>query len=131
MTLERLMQRGQVDLGDTEVVVEFSRDIIHRLTCPRCGAEEEVFAPVGSINRTRGQCPPCSETATEMQMRVVHILTGYRGEAGLGSRTLDRLGLPLFDIFTVRSKDSELSYCMDGDSAQVLGPLAAKLEASV
>jgi len=58
-------------------------------------------------------------------MRVVRTLTGYKGEPELATRTLDRLGLPLFDIFTVRSADSELSYCLDGDAAAVLGPLAA------
>jgi hypothetical protein len=64
-------------------------------------------------------------------MRIVHTLTGYRGEPALGNRTLDRLGLPLFDIFTVRSKDSELSYCLEGDAAIALGPLAAKTKETV
>jgi hypothetical protein len=63
-------------------------------------------------------------------MRIVHTLTGYRGEPALAARTLDRLGLPLFDIFTVRSADSEISYCIAGDAAYVLGPLAAPAEAT-
>jgi adenylyltransferase/sulfurtransferase len=131
MTLDQLMQRGKADLAAEEVVVEFSRDVIHRLVCPRCGAEEEVFAPVGAIDRTRGQCTACSQFASEPQMRIVHTLTGYKGESGLGGRTLDSLGLPLFDIFTARSKDSELSYCMNGDAATVLGPMNAKPQESV
>jgi hypothetical protein len=61
-------------------------------------------------------------------MRAVEVLTGFRGEPELAGRTLDRLGLPLFDVFTVRSRDAELSYCMDGDATEVLGPLAAKTE---
>ena len=64
-------------------------------------------------------------------MRIVQTLTGYKGEPALADRTLDRLGLPLFDIFTVRSMDSEISYCMAGDAAMVLGPLVAKTEESV
>jgi adenylyltransferase/sulfurtransferase len=128
MTLEQLLQRGRADLGAEEVVVEFSRDVIHRLVCPVCGAEEEVFAPVGAIDRARGQCARCSAAAGEPQIRIVDTLTGYRGEAALAGRTLDRLGLPRFDIFTVRSSDSEVSYCLDGDAAMVLGPLAAKRE---
>jgi adenylyltransferase/sulfurtransferase len=131
MTLDQLMQRGKADLAAEEVVVEFSRDVIHRLVCPGCGAEEEVFAPVGAIDRARGQCVACTASNAEPQMRIVHTLTGYRGEAALAGRTLDRLGLPLFDIFTVRSKDSELSYCMDGDAAAVLGPLAATQKETV
>lgn len=130
MTLERLMQRGRVDLDAQEVVVEFSRDIIHRLVCPRCSAEEEVFAPVGAIDRTRGRCLACSEATAEPQVRIVHTLTGYTGEPALAGRTLDRLGLPLFDIFTVRSAESEVSYCMTGDAEVVLGALASKMEGS-
>jgi adenylyltransferase/sulfurtransferase len=130
MTLDRLMQRGRTDLAAQEVVVEFSRDIIHRLVCPGCGAEEEVFAPVGAIDRTRGQCSACSEGAAEPHMRIVQTLTGYKGEPALADRTLDRLGLPLLDIFTVRSAESEVSYCMAGDTEAVLGPLVAKTEES-
>jgi molybdopterin/thiamine biosynthesis adenylyltransferase len=131
MTLDELMERGKEDLGAEEVVVEFSRDVIHRLVCPRCGAEEEVFAPVGAIDRARGECRACSVAGAEPVMRVVKTLTGYRGEAGLGGVTLDRLGLPLFDIFTVRSAESEVSYCMAGDAETVLGPLAARMKEPV
>lgn len=132
LTLEQLLQRGKADLAAAEVVIEFSRDVIHRLVCPRCGASEDVFAPVGSVDRARGQCVACSAETGEVQMRIVQTLTGYKGEAELADRTLDRLGLPLFDIFTVRSMESEISYCMAGDAAAVLGPLATdKMEALV
>lgn len=131
MTLDQLLQRGKADLAAQEVVVEFSRDIIYRLVCPGCGAEEDVFAPVGAIDRARGQCLSCSAATQEAQMRVVQTLTGYRGEPALADVTLDRLGLPLFDIFTVRSAESEVSYCMAGDAAMVLGPLVGKTEEPV
>jgi molybdopterin/thiamine biosynthesis adenylyltransferase len=131
MTLGQLMQRGKVDLAAEEVVVEFSRDIIYQLVCPRCGAKEDVFVPVGAIDRTRGQCSTCTASAPEPQMRIVRTLTGYKGEVALSDRKLDRLGLPLFDIFTVRSAESEISYCMAGDAVQVLGPLAAETETLV
>jgi molybdopterin/thiamine biosynthesis adenylyltransferase len=131
MTLDQMLQQGKRDLGAEEVVVEFSRDVIHRLMCPRCGAEEEIFAPVGAIDRTRGQCSPCSASTSEPQMRIVQILSGYKGEPGLGDRTLDSLGLPLFDIFTVRSMDSEVSYCMHGDAATILGPMVEKVQEPV
>lgn len=128
ITLAQLLERGKHDLATDEAVVEFSRDVIHKLVCPRCHAEEDVFAPVGAIDRARGQCPVCSADAQEPQMRVVRTLTGYNGEPELSGRTLDTLGLPLFDIFTVRSMDSEVSYCISGDARVVLGPLSAKIE---
>jgi molybdopterin/thiamine biosynthesis adenylyltransferase len=118
-TLEQLLQQARSDLRTTEVVVEFSRDIIHKLTCSGCGLEEEVFAPVGSVSYERGRCPH------DAQMRVVHTLAGYKGEPELASRQLDQLGLPLFDIFTARSLESEISYCMAGDAKVILGALSA------
>jgi hypothetical protein len=57
-------------------------------------------------------------------MRAVHTLSGYRGEPELATRRLDQLGLPLFDIFTARSLAAEISYCIAGDAAAVLGHLA-------
>ncbi len=128
MTLAELMQCGREDLGADEVVVEFSRDVIYKLACPKCGEEEDVFAPVGAIDRTRGQCPACSASTGEPQMRIVRTLTGFNSEPELAGRKLDSLGLPPFDIFTVRSMDAEVSYCMNGDAGTVLGPLASKTE---
>ena len=118
-TLEQLLQQARSDLNTGEVVLEFSRDIIHKLSCPSCGVEEEVFAPVGSVSYERGRCP------LDAQMRVVHTLAGYKGEPELASRRLDQLGLPLFDIFTARSLESEISYCIAGDAKVVLGALSA------
>jgi hypothetical protein len=99
-------------------VIEFSREIIHKLICPQCGVEDELFVPVGSVTRGEGRCPD------DGSMRVVQTLSGYRGEPELGSRTLDNLGLPLFDIFTARSPDREISYCVAGDAPAVLGSLS-------
>lgn len=118
-TLEQLLQQARSDLKTDEVVLEFSRDIIHKLTCPACGVEEQVFAPVGSVSYERGRCPH------DAQMRVVQTLAGYKGEPELASRQLDQLGLPLFDIFTARSLESEISYCIAGDAKSVLGALSA------
>jgi hypothetical protein len=128
MTLEALAARGRKDLATDQVVVEFSRDVILKLVCPRCGEEEIVFAPVGSIDRSRGQCAACSAATSEVQIRIVRTLTGYNGEPELAKRTLDSLGLPLFDIFTVRSAESEIGYCIAGDAEAILGPLAKQIE---
>ncbi len=49
LTLEQLSKRASNDLGSDQVVLEFSRDIIHKLVCPKCGEEEECFVPVGAI----------------------------------------------------------------------------------
>ncbi len=114
ITLAQLFERAQHDLSSSEVVVEFSRDIIHKLTCPGCHKEEECFAPVGSISYQQGKCPH------DGQMRVVTTLHSYSGARELGSRKLNQLGLPLFDVFTARTAEREIGYLIAGDESDVL-----------
>jgi adenylyltransferase/sulfurtransferase len=114
-TLEDLRRRGVEDLGAPDVVVEFTRDIVRELECPACGAKEEIFAPVGSIKYEQGRCPRDGE------MRVVKTIHSYDGSEDFGKRSLDKLGLPLFDVFTVRTAENEKAYLMAGDKSAVLG----------
>jgi hypothetical protein len=53
-------------------------------------------------------------------MRVVVTMHSFQGEPALAPRTLDSLGLPLFDVFTARSGDREISYLMAGDEQEAL-----------
>lgn len=114
-TLEDLRRRGVEDLDAPDVVVEFTRDIVRELECPACGTKEEIFAPVGSIKYEQGRCPRDGE------MRVVKTIHSYDGSEDFGKRSLDQLGLPLFDVFTVRTAENEKAYLMAGDKSAVLG----------
>jgi len=116
LTLADLLQRGKRDLGSKEVSIEFSRDIIHQLLCPKCGTREDRFAPVGSISLAEGKCP------NDGEMRSVVTIHSYSGNEPYGTQTLDRLGLPLFDIFTARSAELEIGYLISGDREEILGP---------
>src|SRR5262249_31805295 len=118
LTLRQLWERASSDLGSKEIVVEFSRDIIHKLVCPGCGREEEIFAPAGSVSYEAGRC------AADGQMRAVHSIHSYDGSQDLGSRKLTELGLPGFDIFTARNTEREIGYLLNGDAESVLGALA-------
>ncbi len=117
MTLLQLLEVARRDLQADEVEIEFSRDVVHKLSCTQCGQAEERFAPVGSIRRQQGLCP------RDGSMRVVATLHNYRGEAEFSHRTLDTLGLPLFDVFTARAGEREIAYLMAGDEAQVLAAM--------
>jgi molybdopterin/thiamine biosynthesis adenylyltransferase len=118
LTLRELWQHASKDLGSAEVTLEFSRDVLHKLVCPHCAAEEVLFVPVGSVNFEAGRCP------ADGHMRVVHALHSYNGREPFGSRKLSELGLPPFDIFTVRTATREAGYLLAGDAPNVLGPLA-------
>jgi molybdopterin/thiamine biosynthesis adenylyltransferase len=115
LTLEDLRQRGAKDLRAADVMVEFSRDVVHELECPHCGGKEERFVPVGSIRYEQGRCPQ------DGQMRVVRTVHSYSGSESFGRRTLDQIGLPLYDVFSVRSAEAEKAFLMAGDGNEVLG----------
>jgi hypothetical protein len=54
-------------------------------------------------------------------MRVVKAVHSYDGTENFGARRLDQLGLPLFDVFTVRTAEKEKAYLLSGDRSAVLG----------
>jgi molybdopterin/thiamine biosynthesis adenylyltransferase len=120
LTVEDLWKRGRSDLHVADVTIEFSRDIVHKLVCAKCGTEEERFAPVGSISFEEGRCPK------DGQMRTVETIHSYSGSEAYGARTLDQLGLPLFDVFTARSGETERGYLIAGDGEEILGPPTRK-----
>jgi adenylyltransferase/sulfurtransferase len=115
LSLEELRKRATEDLRCKEVVLEFSRDVIHKLVCTRCGKEEELFVPVGSVGYSEGRCPD------DGQMRLVHTIHGFDGSQPYGKRKLSQLGLPRFDIFTARDASTEIGYVIQGDRSVVLG----------
>ena len=120
LTLGALRERARRDLESSDVVIEFSRDVVQKFVCPACGAEEEMYQPVGSIPFEQARCK------NDGQLRTVISLHTYSGEEELGSRPLSRLGLPLLDAFTARTKDREIAYIPYGDAPRVLGTLVAE-----
>ena len=118
-TLKELHEFAQQTLGTGDVVLEFSRDIIHQLACPRCGAREDVFAPIGTISAAEGRC------RTDGVMREVVTVHNFIGSESFGTRTLTQMGLPPFDLFVARTKDREISLLISGDRQDVLGPLGS------
>jgi adenylyltransferase/sulfurtransferase len=120
LTLAKLRERAQSDLGSLEVVIEFSRDVVQKFVCPACNEEEELYQPLGSVPFERAKCK------NDGQLRTVVSLHSYAGEAELGGRHLSNLGLPLLDIFVARTGPREIAYIPYGDAPQVLGPLASQ-----
>jgi adenylyltransferase/sulfurtransferase len=118
LTLAQCLTRARRDLGVEEVTLEFSRDVIHKLSCANCKTDEELFAAVGTVPYAEGRCSACG------QMRAVITVHSYNGTEAFGDRPLDQMGLPPFDVFTARSAEREVAYVVAGDATAVLGPLA-------
>ena len=119
ITLSRLLERARQDLSAKDVVLEFSRDVIHKLACPGCGAEEELFAALGTVDYGQGRCPACG------QMRTVVTTHSFNGTEPFANRTPEQMGLPRFDAFVARSAEREIAYVIGGDAGAVLGALAS------
>jgi len=119
LTLRDLHVLACSDFGTENVVIEFSRDVITHLVCPNCKRRTDVFAPVGTLAYDDGRCPHDGD------MRTVVTSHNYSGHEEIGSRTLDDLGLPLFDIFVARTSTAEIAYLIAGDREDLLGPLSA------
>jgi molybdopterin/thiamine biosynthesis adenylyltransferase len=117
LTLEQLRKRGQADLESSDVVIEFSRDVVQKFVCPHCAAEEEIFAPLGSVSFDGAHCPH------DGQLRTVTSLHSYTGTEDFGGRKLDSLGLPPLDLFLARHGECEIGYIPFGDAPRVLGRL--------
>ena len=115
-TINDLFSFASQELQTTELVLEFSRDIIHKLKCPKCGKESEIFAPVGSVSSEAGKCPDDGE------MREVITVHNYTGRESYGDRCIAELGLPLFDVFTARCAEREFQILMEGDREATLNP---------
>jgi adenylyltransferase/sulfurtransferase len=114
LTLHALWDRARADLGASDVTVEFSRDVVSALTCPFCSEREEVHAAAGSLRHSDSYC------RDDGHMRVVETTHAYTGVESWGARALDRLGLPLFDIFTARSGNAEIGYLIAGDQPRAM-----------
>ena len=79
MTMDELFRRAKHDLHSDEVTIDFSRDIIHSLVCPKCSTETECFVPVGAISFAEGRCP------IDGEMRIVQTLSGFHGQPQLAA----------------------------------------------
>jgi adenylyltransferase/sulfurtransferase len=117
LTLAALHARACQDLGAENISIEFSRDIIHKLICPECGAEQEIHRPVGAVSSIQGRCP------VDGVLRTVQTVQSYNGSEPFGVLPLSALGLPPWDLYIARAGLKEIGYLIAGDAPSVLGPL--------
>lgn len=121
LTLHSLWKHACAELG-SDAVIEFSRDVISRLTCPGCNEAEVMFVPVGRVAYDRGFCPK------DGKMRIVETVHSYSGNEWYGERKLSELGLPLFDVYTARAGEQEIGLLIAGDRNLVLSRLTAEVD---
>lgn len=118
MTLADLRRRASLDIGAEDIVIEFSRDVLHKFICPACGVAEEKFVAIGSVPFEAAKCPD------DGQLRTVLSVHNFTGNEDFSHRKLSQLGLPPFDLFIARHGEREIGYIPYGDAPFVLSELA-------
>jgi adenylyltransferase/sulfurtransferase len=120
VTLAALLERAEATLGEG-AVLDLSRDVIVRFSCPSCGAAAPGRAVLGTVRESHAACPSCGTH------RVVEIASSVtrNGDLDLEQTPAD-LGVPPFDIIVARQGlERQEAWLFDGDAPEVLGPLTA------
>lgn len=119
VTLGALLERAEAELGEG-AVIDLSRDVIVRLSCPSCGAVTPGRAVLGMVRESQAACAECGTH------RIVEIATSVSRDGEIDLRkTPGELGLPPFDIVVARQGlERREAWLFDGDAARTLGPLA-------
>ncbi|MCL4177631.1 MAG: ThiF family adenylyltransferase [Verrucomicrobia bacterium] len=101
---EALRHLGQVEAFD------FSREVVERLECTRCGRSAPVWRPAEAIQPDQLICPGCqSECAPVFRSSIA-------GESALLERTAAELGLPAWDILWARQGSARIGLELAGDN---------------
>jgi adenylyltransferase/sulfurtransferase len=116
VTVGELLARAGSDLGEG-AVLEFNQELLLALCCPRCGAEEAVLRPLGSVSEGAAECPKC-----RVERAPIRVPSVVGGEPFLG-RSFAEIGVPRFDIVAGRKGMVRVGYEFSADGPGVLGPL--------
>jgi molybdopterin/thiamine biosynthesis adenylyltransferase len=115
MTVRAMLDKARSILGPT-AELELGRDILEKLICPKCKAEETLFASLGKVTADKAWCPACKDSRREVQ--TFHKI---RGREAFMDQSLASIGVPAFDILVSRNSERAVGFELSGDAAEVLG----------
>lgn len=105
--------RHQLKLPDPiELILD--RELLLRFACRTCGHSEEVMRLLMDVTVRQGLCPQCQ---TPMLADTTHLLTP---DSKMEKYTLDRLGVPAYDIVRVRSGGAVHAVALAADREKVI-----------
>lgn len=117
LTARQALALAKQHLGP-EAQLELSRDILEKLICPKCHAEEPLFASLGKVPAEKAWCPHCKDTRREPV-----IFHKIRCQDDFLDRPLASLGVPHYDILIARTLTQAIGLELSADAPKVLGPL--------
>jgi molybdopterin/thiamine biosynthesis adenylyltransferase len=98
--------------------LELGRDVLEKMVCPACHAEESLFLSLGQVKSDKAACPKCNAARRE-------VVTFYkiRGSESFLDKTLSQIGVPAFDVLIARTAERAIGLELSNDAAEVLGSL--------
>jgi adenylyltransferase/sulfurtransferase len=116
-TVRQALQEARRRLGPA-AELEIARDVLEKLVCPKCHAEEQLFSSLGKVKSDKVNCPHCAGGNRE-------VVTFYkiRGMESFMDQTLADIGVPLFDILIARTPGHAVGLELSADAKTVLGNL--------
>ncbi len=127
ITLRELLEQVRQELGP-KAELELPRDVLHKLVCPKCKQEEEMFVSLGRVRAEAAWCPACKRDGNDVRREVVTFYKIRGGESFLDKTPAD-IGVPPFDVLIGRSSQESgaqsrsIGLELSWDAEKVLGPL--------
>jgi adenylyltransferase/sulfurtransferase len=112
-TVEDLLNRAAGPDQPAHLVLP--RDFVHAFRCDPCGNTAEVNRLRGLLHEEDGRCPDCGGDRWPETIRTIDR------ESPLRSRKLTNLGVPPYDIVTVKTPDKTKAFLLTGDRKALYG----------
>jgi hypothetical protein len=101
--------------------IELNWELLISLECPACGQSEQVLQPMARVPEKQAICPNCE---SERRPVTTQSLTGREPFA---NRPLAEIGIPPFDIISVRRGIDVTGFELSADASLALGTDAGNL----
>ena len=121
LTARELLTMAREKLGP-EAQIELGRDVLEKLTCPRCKREETLFSSLGKVSVDKAWCPACMEEGHKSR-REVTTFHKIRGTEPFLDQPLAAIGVPTFDILVSRNAERVIGFELTRDAQEALGDL--------
>ena len=117
MTVRELLDKARGFAPGQSLEIELNRDILEKLVCPKCKREEFCYESLGKVKADRAICPDCKSR------RDVVTFNKIRGNEPFLDRTLAQIGIPPFDIVTIRATGRSIGLEFSADASKTLAAL--------